>query len=377
MARLDLSNASAGKRLVAKLIDGVPPAILLGIAGFVGSMMIGYEQVSSTTARLDLGLFFVFTGIGALLTLIYGIVMWGWEARTGKTLGNLMLGLRTTNEEGHAPGWLAVFVRGLLIYLSGIVPVIGFVIIMISNLWDSRGKRQGWHDKAARTLVFDVRSGRDPLTTGGIDGPASFAPQPPPPALQPVRSPMVGAGTSSEEAPTGIPPEPAKNPAAPQSPAARPIAGPSAAGQYSFAPEFASGPQAAPESAQEHPDPESEPTRVSPGKLRGGVRITFDNGREVTLTSQALVGRNPAATAGDPVEQLIEFDDHGRSVSKTHLHLRVEGGQVWVTDRNSTNGSSITTPDGLRTPLGGGQTVLALPGATVHFGDRSFLVVRR
>ena len=43
-----------------------------------------------------------------------------------------------------------------------------------------------------------------------------------------------------------------------------------------------------------------------------------------------------------------------------------------MTDRNSTNGSAVTTPDGLRTALQPGVPAFVSPGSTVHFGDRSF-----
>lgn len=40
--------------------------------------------------------------------------------------------------------------------------------------------------------------------------------------------------------------------------------------------------------------------------------------------------------------------------------------------RDPTNGSSVTTPDGLRTALTAGESTHVRPGSTVHFGDRSF-----
>ena len=43
-----------------------------------------------------------------------------------------------------------------------------------------------------------------------------------------------------------------------------------------------------------------------------------------------------------------------------------------MTDRNSTNGSAVTTPDGIRTALAPGEPTHVRPGSTVHFGDRSF-----
>ncbi|MGV4403373.1 FHA domain-containing protein, partial [Pandoraea pneumonica] len=61
-------------------------------------------------------------------------------------------------------------------------------------------------------------------------------------------------------------------------------------------------------------------------------------------------------------------------VSKTHVLLRLEAGTVWVTDRNSTNGTAVTGADGIRRQLVPGQPVAAAPGATVEFGDRSFTI---
>lgn len=104
------------------------------------------------------------------------------------------------------------------------------------------------------------------------------------------------------------------------------------------------------------------------------VKLRFDDGQNHVLAGAALVGRNPAAAAGESVDLLIPFADMGRSVSKTHLHLIVDSTGVWVTDRNSTNGSGVTPRGGDRQRLEPGQPVLAPVGATVHFGDRSFTV---
>ena len=54
--------------------------------------------------------------------------------------------------------------------------------------------------------------------------------------------------------------------------------------------------------------------------------------------------------------------------------VSADGSTVWVTDRNSTNGSGVTPRGGERQRLDPGQPVLAAVGATVHFGDRSFTV---
>lgn len=392
MAQLDLHSASAAKRLAAKLVDGIPPALLTGIAALIAMPLIGYEQVSASSAVVDLSMFLIVTGAGSLLALVYWILLWGWEAKTGKTTGNLIFGIRTTNEEGLAPGWLAVFLRNLIIGLSGIVPVLGFVLVMISNLFDPSGKRQGWYDKAARTFVFDVRHGRDPLTTGGVGGPASFAPQVPAPALQPIASPVVapaGATNSSGHvtmrpgtAPSAQEAGPSGEENAERGPA------PSRFQPTDFAPEPAvSLPEKVPtgrtaplpDLAPTHPDDDAGETVVSRRSpavpVSKGIRIRLDDGRNLLLQSVALIGRNPAAGHTETA-QLIPVEDEGRSVSKTHLHLRVEDGRLWVTDRYSTNGSAVTGVDGNRTALPGGQAYWVDAGSTVHFGDRSFRVER-
>jgi predicted component of type VI protein secretion system len=102
------------------------------------------------------------------------------------------------------------------------------------------------------------------------------------------------------------------------------------------------------------------------------LRIKLDDGRDFQLDRNVLVGRNPVGQTGEQQAQLLAIDDPSRSISKTHLHLLTDGAGIWVTDRNSTNGSAVTTADGLRTPLQPGVPAFVSPGSIVHFGDRSF-----
>jgi pSer/pThr/pTyr-binding forkhead associated (FHA) protein len=145
------------------------------------------------------------------------------------------------------------------------------------------------------------------------------------------------------------------------------MAGPAAAGTAAAGADGAG--------ADGHPDEEFAATLVrATGTQAGPLTITFDDGRDVVLETTALIGRNPAAAAGENIDQLIDFADMGRSVSKTHVLLRVDGITVWVTDRNSTNGTAVTGADGIRRQLAPGEPVAAAPGATVEFGDRSFTI---
>jgi uncharacterized RDD family membrane protein YckC len=378
---LNLVSASAGRRLGAKLIDGVPPVLIYVIALGIGLAVAGDSGSGNPVGAL-LALL-----LGCLAILAYAIWLWIWEARTGKTPGNLLLGLRTTGEDGFAPGMGAVFLRGLIVGVSGIVPIVGPVVVLISNLWDPNGQRQGWHDKVARTFVVDVRAGRDPLTTGGLYGPQSFAGEGnaadagasgggAPYGGAPVGSVPVGS-VPVGSVPYGSVPY-GSVPAGSTTAAAEPAGSePSAAGTGLITGIPGAGQESVPVPAAEtvHPDEDLEMTRVARRQpAAAGIQLMFDDGAIVRVAGEALIGRNPAPLPGEGVAQLIDYADLGRSVSKTHLHIRLDGTSLWVTDRNSTNGSAVATSEGQRQALNPSQPVLVPAGSTVYFGDRHFVV---
>ena len=420
---LGLVPAAAGKRLGAAVLDWLAPLAVLAV-----TFAIGFAGVTRTQSGgfiiYDTGSLVLFGGIGLGLTLVYIAVLAGMEARSGITIGNRLMGIRSADKDGYGPGGGGVFLRGLItgagillavlaaavvvifkwfdaaLFILAPLALIGAawaVLVVVSNAWDKNGRLRGWHDTAAKTLVFDVKAGRNPIATGGIQGPYSFAPLDLPPVQQ-VASPVAGAAKTPQvinaQAPLNpnqwqppavqpagpaphtaaqpalAPPAPAVHqpPMAPQAPAIQQHpAAPATAVQYR-APEHAA--------ANAHPDDDHDRTQ-----MRGGVRaaapaavlrIRLDDGRDFQLDRNVLVGRNPVGQAGEQQAQLLAVDDPGRSISKTHLHVLTDGAGVWVTDRNSTNGSAVTTPDGLRTPLQPGVPAFVSPGSTVHFGDRSF-----
>lgn len=350
-----LVNASAGQRLGAKLIDWIP-ALAVAVAG-----VVVVPGVLADDAAWPVGLL-----IAAGVAAVYLIGILVWEGMSGKTPGNLLLGLRTTGRDGLAPGVGASLLRGVVLAASWLVPVIGPILMLSSNRWDRDDQRRGWHDKAAGTLVVDVGAGRDPLITGGLFGERAN-----PEAAEPT-------GPASAAAPIDAAPSPGPIDAVPSfGGAARSAvehAGPAApAGQA--APVAQAAPVVPLEDQPAHPDAELEMTRIARNQpAAAGVQLVFDDGAVVRVPGSALLGRNPSRLDGETVDQLIDFADLSRSVSKTHLHLRVDGGGVWVTDRNSTNGSAAATPDGLEEDLTPEQPVLVPVGSTVHFGDRHFII---
>ncbi len=103
-----------------------------------------------------------------------------------------------------------------------------------------------------------------------------------------------------------------------------------------------------------------------------GVELLLDGGRRVPLVTTVLVGRNPTPRAGEPVRGLVAVDDPARSVSKTHLAVGVDDAGAWVVDRNSTNGTVVTLPDGQRILCVPERRVRLVVGASVRFGDHGF-----
>ena len=334
--------------------------------------------------------------------------------------------------------------------------------------------------------MFDVKAGRNPITSGGIQGPYSFAPLDLPPVQQ-VASPVAGAVRVNQAQGSTAPGHQAQVNQPPVSPApARPACWTPAVLPCRTAPLPARGaaPQPAPVAATPHtgashtprtgqqpptlrpgpalhhshmhrlsltrrsltghshtaskppsalgsrclprrqprwPSPAQpspgpfqpapsqafpvpglpSPSRPSPGRprpiptmtmdrtqMRGGAHAYSDAGSRycgsssttaVTSSSRqnVIVGRNPVGqTGGSSSPRSWSWPlptPDARFPRHTFTLLTEDGAGIWVTDRNSTNGSAVTTPDGQRTPpWQPGVPAFVSPGSTVHFGDRSF-----
>jgi hypothetical protein len=112
------------------------------------------------------------------------------------------------------------------------------------------------------------------------------------------------------------------------------------------------------------------PARVPP--LRAAVLTASD--QRIEITGSALVGSNPVTPPDEPVVQLVTVMDLTRSTSATHAMLTWDGSVLWVTDRGSTNGTTVVTTEGARLVGEPGVALAAHPGSTVSFGERTFRV---
>jgi hypothetical protein len=106
--------------------------------------------------------------------------------------------------------------------------------------------------------------------------------------------------------------------------------------------------------------------------------LELDDGTIVELDHELLVGRNPDRDDRPERAGLRRVKVVGDKVSRSHLELRYQGWDVFVSDCGSTNGTFVVPhPGGQVAALEPGRAQLLEPGATVYFGSRSFTVVGR
>ncbi len=83
-------------------------------------------------------------GLALLLSLLYSV----WMTARGATLGKRAFGLRVIRQDGTRPGFGRALLRQTVGYLLSSFFWLGFIWIGLDP------KKQGWHDKIARTYVI-------------------------------------------------------------------------------------------------------------------------------------------------------------------------------------------------------------------------------
>ncbi|WP_335941277.1 RDD family protein [Streptomyces sp. PTD5-9] len=159
--------ATMGLRLGARLIDGLAIGVLYGIIsaiGIAGAMGLakstedctygtpGYDACINDASAGFVATMFSMLLILGLITLLYE---WLMISLVGATLGKMALGLKVIKEStGQNPGLGAGFIRYIIPIVGAFLCYIGAVLVYLSPFFDNSGKLQGWHDRAAGTLVI-------------------------------------------------------------------------------------------------------------------------------------------------------------------------------------------------------------------------------
>jgi uncharacterized RDD family membrane protein YckC len=154
--------ASMGARFGARLIDGlISIVVVYGLGLVLVGAAFSTVQTDPTTGQVTSG---IGTVIGALIAwglilfafgLLYELVM---IALKGATLGKMAVGVKVVREaDGQLPGWGPSALRYLIQVAGSFVCGIGVYVVWLSPFFDNTGRRQGWHDKVAKTLVVRSR----------------------------------------------------------------------------------------------------------------------------------------------------------------------------------------------------------------------------
>ena len=154
--------AGAGSRLGARIIDAVILAIVAIVLFIVVAVASFGELVDDDEAVDDDAIEEAFEGLIVVPLVVMAVGMLyevSLTALKGQTLGKMAVRIRVVSaESGSLPGWGKAFGRWFVPSIVGVIGLwISFVgllalVIYASLLWDKR--RQGWHDKAAKTLVI-------------------------------------------------------------------------------------------------------------------------------------------------------------------------------------------------------------------------------
>ncbi|UJP39879.1 RDD family protein [Cellulomonas palmilytica] len=372
-------TVGVGARLGAFLIDTL---VVLGAAGAV----LGATQQPVLAALVA-------------LELAVGFVV--WEARTGRTVGNLALGLRAARvETPYAPGLGRAARRALVLGAGHLVGGVGQWVVVGSVAGDRSPLRQGWHDRAGRAVVVDVRSPRATVTRAAASAAPSVTYSGPP--LPGSSAPLArGAGGTYAGAPGGpgagqapaavLPPPPATFPSPPGGYPPPPGGYPPPPGGYPpppggyppppgagfppppAGPAHAAATTGAPHPAPVHHVPQQPSHPPAPARPRTFV-LTLDTGEAMSVSGPGVIGRAPRPRDGERCDHVVTVDDPQRSLSRTHARFGIDARGLWVADAGSGNGTVVVLPSGQSVVVEPERPTPVPSGSTIRIGDRSVLV---
>lgn len=303
-------------------------------------------------------------GDGALPAVVvgYDVVAVVLLVLRGASPGQLVLGLVAVGADGRPAGGRALL-KAVLMAVTGVVTAgIGLVAGLLVK---ESGTNRHAFDRLAGVSVVRGPVARPAANRGGearVLAPSSaFL------AGAPLGEPLVHGAEPvvvPPPPPTAVPPSPVPSTPVP-SPPAPPV-------RVVLTPE----PDAM--TTVHGPPPQLIPTGPPPPPAPTATprpwTLVLDQGAILPIDRAWVFGRQPTAPANAPDAEPYPIPDASMSLSKTHFAVLPRPGGAAVVDLHSTNGVSITTPDGVTLVLQPGTPTDVAVGSTVSFGQRSLEV---
>ena len=384
---------ATGSRLLAALVEVGPVWLLVCFALLFGAGLEGRGPLAVLSCLLGLG---------------WAVFVWSWRATKAAGPGMRLDSLQIVGcPDGQPIGWRRVLLRSL-VFAALSMTGIGLVAMLIAM--GRHPYRQGWHDLVVAAVVIKELPPL-PVIPSSASTPTTAATPDTVPAPVTASAPSTASTTAgrTESTVPAVSAEPT------------PVweyAGPTAAhldrrlrweegrdcalrlqeAGVEFA--FGSGrgkpadlvkhvptlvPPLVPPAPERsatwaasaiHPATEVPPPSVGPAPEHAWW-LRLDDGRDIGIDGGlVLLGRNPQPRMGEEDALLIKVVDKGRTVSKSHLAIGLDARGLFVVDRGSTNGTTVTSPDGTRRHCPPGDQIGLTGGSVISFGDHR-LQVRR
>ena len=144
--------ASPRDRLYARIIDST---IFILLYSTIIISTINSNSIDNINARSVKAIYLLLLATSMMLTVLYEVSL---VAVYGQTLGKMWMKIRVVRaDNGRQPGWGKAIRRWLMPvllmfpFILGLLTILSYLTILGDHL------HQGWHDKAAGTIVVKVR----------------------------------------------------------------------------------------------------------------------------------------------------------------------------------------------------------------------------
>lgn len=156
--------AGTGLRLVAFTLD------VLVVAGIVTAVALIWES----------------TWLAAIAGIEVAVFLWVLEARTGLTVGNAAVHMRTSRADApYSPGVGRTLIKNAVTGAGFVVALVGAWVIVGSSAWDASRQGRGWENLASRTRTVAVPARvRETAQVPGVAHAAGTIGQPLPPTTR-------------------------------------------------------------------------------------------------------------------------------------------------------------------------------------------------